>query len=67
MKKRTFCWFLLHVYITRYGSKNVKFGYCVVVVSLVIKINVSSLSEFMDIPMVFIIVNVTLVRFVAMF
>jgi hypothetical protein len=50
-----------------YGSKDVKFGYYVVIVSLVNKINVSSPSEFIDSPMVFIIVSVTLVRFVAMF
>lgn len=43
------------------------FGYCVVIVSLVSKINVASLSEFIDIPLVLIIVSVTLVRFVAIF
>jgi len=47
--------------------KKVNFGYYVVIVSLVNKINVSSLSEFIDIQAVFIIVSVTLVRFVVMF
>jgi hypothetical protein len=67
MKKCAFCWFFLHMYVTMLSSKNVKFGYYVVIVILVIKINVYSLGEFIDIPMVFIIISVTLVRYVAMF
>jgi len=48
------------MYIAMYGSKNVKFGYCVVMVSLVNKINVSSLSEFTDDHMVFFLLAVLL-------
>jgi len=43
------------------------FGYYGVIVRLASKIKVSSLSEFIDIAMVFIIVAVTMVRFVAVF